>query len=105
MGNFTKSKKPLVKLKGLRGEKMVTQGELADVLGISISGVKRLAERGMLSASPGCDIMKYRIREARAMYGLPNSMRRVHQSRLLLAAALPLRIHSIQIMPGSPGRL
>ena len=41
MRNSTKSKKPVVKLKGLRGEKMVTQGEIANVLGISTATYNR----------------------------------------------------------------
>ncbi|MCL2461566.1 MAG: DUF1062 domain-containing protein [Defluviitaleaceae bacterium] len=52
----------LVRLKSAYAFDLKLSVFLADVLGISISGVKRLAERGMLSASPGCDIMKYRIR-------------------------------------------
>ena len=35
---------------------------LANIIGISISGVKKLAESGLITTNPECNIMKYRIR-------------------------------------------
>ena len=41
MKNLSNSRKPVVKLKGLRGEKMVTQCEIANVLGVSTATYNR----------------------------------------------------------------
>ena len=52
----------LIHLKSLYTFDLKLSAFLADMLGISIGGIKKLADSGMISASPEHDIMKYRIR-------------------------------------------
>ena len=35
---------------------------LADILGMSVTGIKKYADNGLITTSPECNIMKYRIR-------------------------------------------
>ena len=44
---------------------------LAGVLGISVSKLRRIVEAGLITASPLCDIMKYRIRSDMQLYVKP----------------------------------